>query len=97
MEPQEIVLMREKLADHMQAEFYKSDAGLNEIWELYVVEHCLAEDEAEDAFRMFQLEHVVGIADNSGPTHKIVSDIAWKCAQNAPIWYLKDFIESEIH
>ncbi len=73
---------RERYADHLQADFYKTESGLQEIAEYHATINCLNDDEAEETFQLFGMEQVAGNQPPFSKTHKIVSDLCWQMAKN---------------
>ncbi len=77
----ELEVCRERFADKIQADAYKSMAGMNELWEKYCNEYCLSDDDAEDAYTMFALEFSSGMSGPYTGMHKTVSGLAWRIAK----------------
>ncbi len=72
---------REELADKLQADFYATVSGMNEVIEFYGTLNRLTDDEIElEAAPLFEMEQFCGI-NGGGINHKLVSDLCWQMAQ----------------
>ncbi len=75
----ELEALQERYADFLQADFYATNSGFNEILEEYAYQLCLSDEETEEAAQMFEIEQVAG-QSAGGHVHQIVADIAWRKA-----------------
>ncbi len=70
---------RERYADHLQADFYATKSGLNEVLEYYCSINDLSAAEEDDAYDIFSMEQACGI-NGLGSDHKLISDLCWRIA-----------------